>query len=302
MTEQFVWDTTPLLQFLRTNRQNVGADAQPIAELINEGRVRQPRRGPGSTSCGSMGIKGLNQMDSNSRLYRFDGAEIVRGEGASDTPGITTIEGPCRLAVVSTPRAGNTWLRHLLRSLFRFDHPGGELAVHLPGDVPWASLPERCVLQLHWHRSHSFTSLLKEHQFRVVTLARHPIDVLISILRFAPFQPATALARWRRWRRAVDPRRVPSRPGLPRVCDRTEGEGILSVSREWWEAADCFRLRYEDLVCDTVGTLRRLADSVGGVPPEQIAGAIEANSEAASSRKRPRASYLEGAAGALERS
>ncbi len=219
-------------------------------------------------------------MDSKSRLYRFDGAEIVRDEGAFDTPGITTIEGPCRLAVVSTPRAGNTWLRHLLRSLFRFDHPGGELAVHLPGDVPWATLPERCVLQLHWHRSHSFTSLLEEHKFRVVTLARHPIDVLISILRFAPYQPATA--RWLDGEGGDERPILGASPRDPVFLEYATGpraKALLSVSREWWEAADCFRLRYEDLVCDTVGTLRRLADSVGGVPLEQIAGAIEANSK-----------------------
>jgi hypothetical protein len=219
-------------------------------------------------------------MDSNSRVYRLDGAENARSEGAYDNTGTTTIEGPCRLAVVSTPRAGNTWLRHLLRSLFRFDHPGGELAVHLPGDVPWASLPERCVLQLHWHRIHSFTSLLEAHGFQVVTLARHPIDVLISILRFAPYQPATA--RWLDGE-GGDERSIlgvsPRDPAFLAYATGPRAKALLSVSREWWEAADGLRLRYEDLVSDTRGTLRRLADAVGGVPLERISGAIEANSK-----------------------
>jgi hypothetical protein len=50
------------------------------------------------------------------------------------------------------------------------------------------------------------------------------------------------------------------------------------VSREWWDTADCLRLRNEDLVGHTAGTLRQLADTVGGIPPERITEAIKANS------------------------
>ena len=51
-----------------------------------------------------------------------------------------------RVAIVSTPRSGNTWLRHLLMRLY--DIPG--LAVHSPAELDWALLPDRCVFQLHW--------------------------------------------------------------------------------------------------------------------------------------------------------
>jgi hypothetical protein len=221
----------------------------------------------------------LSQIDIRIHAFSFDLADLEMGDGAFEPAGMSAIEAPCRLAVVSTPRAGNTWLRHLLRSLFRFEHPDGELAVHLPGDVPWAALPERCVLQLHWHRVEPFVSLLREHRFRVVTLARHPIDVLISILRFAPYQPATA--RWLAGEGGDERAILGVSPRSSAFLDYATGpraRALLSVTREWWDAADCHRLRYEDLVGNTAAALRQLADAVGGVSPGRITEAIEANS------------------------
>lgn len=42
-----------------------------------------------------------------------------------------------RLAIVSTPRSGNTWLRKLLASMY--DLP--QIAVHTPREIAWQSLP-----------------------------------------------------------------------------------------------------------------------------------------------------------------
>src|SRR6266403_798552 len=87
---------------------------------------------------------------------------------------------PFRIAIVSTPRLGNTWLRQLLMRVY--DMPG--LAFHSPADIAWALLTERCVLQLHWPPTPSFRKLLVEHNVRTLVLCRHPLDVLISILHF----------------------------------------------------------------------------------------------------------------------
>jgi hypothetical protein len=86
-----------------------------------------------------------------------------------------------RLAVIGTPRSGNTWLRHLLSSAY--DIP--ERPIHSPHDLPWNELPPSCVLQLHWHPVESFLKRLEDQGFRVIVLSRHPLDVLISILHFS---------------------------------------------------------------------------------------------------------------------
>ena len=50
-----------------------------------------------------------------------------------------------RLAVLSTPRSGNTWLRHLLAASFGLE----QQAVHNPGEIDWLRLPAhtscRCI-------------------------------------------------------------------------------------------------------------------------------------------------------------
>ena len=89
-----------------------------------------------------------------------------------------------RIAVVSTPRAGNTWVRHLLGAAYCIPH----LARHAMADADWAALPPEVVLQLHWRRTPDFVAKLNEHGFRVITVARHPLDVLISILHFCIYE------------------------------------------------------------------------------------------------------------------
>jgi hypothetical protein len=193
-------------------------------------------------------------------------------------PGCRPKASPLRLALVSTPRSGNTWLRHLLKAIYQLDRPGEELAVHRPDDVPWTTLPPRCVLQLHWHFGEPFRSLLEEHQFRVVTLARHPIDVLISVLRYASNETETW--RWLDGEGGDEESIVDVTPRDPAFLDYAispRASALLSVSRGWWRAPGCHRLRYEDLVADPPSTLKRLCNAIGEVPLERIRQATRDN-------------------------
>src|ERR1700759_2986044 len=95
-----------------------------------------------------------------------------------------------RLAIVSTPRSGNMWLRRLLLRLTG----GAELSADTPAAVDWERLPERSVLQLHWPPEDGFLALLAAHDVAPVAVARHPLDVLVSILQFAQHEGRTA--RW----------------------------------------------------------------------------------------------------------
>ena len=59
----------------------------------------------------------------------------------------------------------------------------GELPVHTIDAVPWAELPDRCIIQLHWHPVEPLLSRFR-HRLRVVTVTRHPLAVLVSILQY----------------------------------------------------------------------------------------------------------------------
>jgi hypothetical protein len=86
-----------------------------------------------------------------------------------------------RLFLACTPRTGNTWFRS------SFAHLTGiaNLSAYFPGDVPWDGLPADCSLSMHWHRTLAFEGFLRERGFRIMVMARHPLDVLLSILSYA---------------------------------------------------------------------------------------------------------------------
>src|SRR5438093_10973655 len=145
---------------------------------------------------------------------------------------------PVRIVLLSTPRSGNNWLRHLLTNLY--DVPG--LSIHNPADVQWEALPPHCILGIHWHPVPAFVSLLERHGFRSVALVRHPLDVLISILHFALHAPTA------RWLEGEGGDEGPIYGAMPRstafleYAAGTRATALLSVSREWWAVTGCFQV------------------------------------------------------------
>ena len=188
----------------------------------------------------------------------------------------TFAPGPSRIYVVSTPRTGNTWLRKLLAKVYRLDEqPNGELAVHHPDDVPWADLPARSVLQIHWHHADPLKTLLRTHRFRPVTLVRHPLDVLISILQLSPHSEETA--RWMDGEGGDETSIHGASPRSDRFLQYATGpraKVLLGLTPEWWSVPGTLRLRYEDLVADTPGCLTKLTRSLGKPEPGRVAYAV----------------------------
>lgn len=180
-----------------------------------------------------------------------------------------------RIAIVASPRSGNTWLRGLLASIYELE----ERAALTPEDVLWESLPQRVVLQIHWHPLESFVSLLRQHGFRVVTPARHPLDVFISTLNYQQYVDETV-----KWSNNDGRGEHTLRGASPRsevFLDYTRSlmaEHILATSREWWNVGGTIRVRYEDLVHDTAGTLAEVEAALGVAvrkPIEQVVACYE---------------------------
>ncbi len=169
--------------------------------------------------------------------------------------------------MVSTPRSGNSWLRRLLDHVYGFSgEDRGELALYNPLEAPWSGLPGRCVLMTHWPRAGPLPALLEEHGFRVVTLARHPLDVLISILHYAP---SGASLRWMEGDQGDERPIFGASPRSAAFLDYATGpraRALLSVSPAWWSAPGSLRVRYEDLVRDPLGRLAKLTRSLEHAP------------------------------------
>jgi hypothetical protein len=168
-----------------------------------------------------------------------------------------------RVAIVSTPRSGNTWLRSLLTGAYG----APDLAIHNPADTDWTALPRDCVIQVHWHRTPSFLRTLQDAGFRVVTMRRHPLDVLLSILQFCQHDRSTL--RWLDGEKGNERPIYGAMPGSAAFADYATGgraAALLSVSTEWWQAPDVCRLRYEDLVADPAGAFDRVVGELGHGP------------------------------------
>lgn len=167
-----------------------------------------------------------------------------------------------KVALISTPRSGNTWLRLMLASVYRLE----QYAVHEPAAFDWAHAPANCIVQMHWHRSFEMLDLLARHGFQVVTIGRHPMDVLVSILHFCNKEPAT-----RHWLLGEGGNedeicgQSPLSASFLAYGTSARARALLSVTPEWWGQEDVVRVRYEDLVQETARTLTSACAQIGPV-------------------------------------
>lgn len=168
-----------------------------------------------------------------------------------------------RIAIVSTPRSGNTWIRTVLSSLYDLR----QISVHNPVDLP-AEPADNCIVQLHWYREPNFQHWLRRHGFHVVVIARDPRDVLLSMLHFARREPETS--RWLEGNAELPPdfgAAQPTDPTFARYALSWGAENVLGVSYAWWHEPDAIRLRYEELVRDPARALAPLLARLGNGNP-----------------------------------
>jgi hypothetical protein len=186
-----------------------------------------------------------------------------------------------RLAIISTPRSGNTWLRRLLATALGLD----EQAALGPDEVPWDDLPRRYILQIHWNRTRSFESLLQRGGFRVVALARHPLDVLVSLASYVSSHPAPrsiwvehATLRGEGGDETPLLDASPSCPAFLNYATGPRARALFGISRQWWSKPEACAVRYEDLVADPVAGLSFLIGRLGAEPAVRPEEAVAANS------------------------
>jgi hypothetical protein len=198
----------------------------------------------------------------------------------ADVPSIASRR-PLRLAMIGTPRSGNTWLRRVLATAFEFGgETGWETSVHDPADLDWGTEPPRSIVQVHLSRKPEYESLLASHNVRPVVPMRHPFDVLISILQYA-----THVHDTHRWIFGEGGDEVAIRgldPNHPTFLDYARGPraaALLAVSPAWSQAPGAVPVRYEDLVNNPLPTLEKLAQALGQQPVVDWATALERNTK-----------------------
>lgn len=169
---------------------------------------------------------------------------------------------PVRLAIVGTPRTGNTWLRHLLAGVYGMP----EYSKHRPSEFEWERLPEQFVLQVHWRPVDGFLHRLHDHGVRPIVMIRHPLDVLISILHFSLHDPTE------RWLEGEGGSENGIYGAMPRSAAFLEyarsprAAALLGLSVEWGQLPGVIPVVYEVLNRDPAGELVRVVGECGGCP------------------------------------
>jgi hypothetical protein len=159
-----------------------------------------------------------------------------------------------RIAVISTPRSGNTWVRSVLGDILGLQ----QFAVHNYTELE--TVPDRCIVQLHWYREPNFQRFLSDYRFKTLVLARHPLDVLVSILNFIRHEPLTA--RWLEGNAEIPSSLVgqpPTSPEFLKYATSWGAENVLGISYQWWHEPAAIKVRYEELVQRPLEALLHLA-------------------------------------------
>ncbi len=129
-----------------------------------------------------------------------------------------------------------------------------------PAALDWQSLPSGCVLHMHWHRTPALARTLEDEGFRVVSVARHPLDLLLSkscnsaCTTTRPFSGLAARTATRGRYGAP----YQTAPAFIRYASGPRAAALMAVNREWWPAPGALQVRYEELTADAPRELRRI--------------------------------------------
>ena len=170
-----------------------------------------------------------------------------------------------RLAVISSPRTGNTWMRTLLSATYGLE----QFAVHAPWALDWEGLPERAVVQIHWLPEPDFLDRLARAGFRVVTLARHPLDLLLSSLNYTTYVHLSGRCPGGgACGECGVAGRTPRSPEHMAYATSKVGSAanLFTFSLRWWPRPEVIRVRYRDLVGEPIKELARIAGKIGAEP------------------------------------
>lgn len=164
-----------------------------------------------------------------------------------------------RIAIVATPRVGNTWVNYSIAELGNIPTIG----LHRHTDIENITLPPEILIQIHAsYGDKGFKKFLSDNHFRVITVLRHPLDTLISMLRFIQVQ--TSPLQWLDG--SAGTIRLygegPSSQHFIDWCLSDEAERLLKISYEWSRSNEVISIRYEDMLDRPVDiistTLRKL--------------------------------------------
>lgn len=177
-----------------------------------------------------------------------------------------------KIMIVSTPKTGNTWIKHLLGQIY--DLPLVDVGM-IFDPVEIESLGPRWITHQHYGARADVIDCGQRNNVIFVTTVRHPCDALVS-----KFHHVRNFAQERVFA-DVDRSPIMLRDG-DTIGEHTASyvmDGFstsLNISLGWLRSGMSRVVRYEDLKHDPVGALQELTSFIRKVPLDRIERAVEA--------------------------
>ncbi len=172
---------------------------------------------------------------------------------------------PTDIFISPYAKCGTTWMQQIVHGL----RTGGDMDFgEITEVVPWIELAHDLALDIHAPqkaRPHAFKSHLAWDEIpkggRYIVVMRDPVDAFLSYYRF--------LEGWH-----FEPGSISLEAFVDYALDGSDGCTYWEHAQSWWgqrRNPDVLLLAYEDMKADLPDIVQRVADFIGGYPPERVA-------------------------------
>ncbi len=189
-----------------------------------------------------------------------------------------------RIVIAAPPKAGNSWLKCLLATIYDLEWLTGAETPSSTGVADfqaWAQdggFREASIFHHHYDYSDDLCDSVAAVPAHLVTIIRDPYDAIVSLYFFVQTQAAGDDGNGGPRRQAKRTNPIVGKPiDHPDTIEFLESRfrGHLVKASEWVESGRSVVVRYEELHRDPLVELTRATDQIRPVDRERIAKAIE---------------------------
>lgn len=181
---------------------------------------------------------------------------------------VTTNKNPALVVlIVGTPRTGNSITRMMVGAM-----GFTEYAVHSLSDLSIDSLESRCVIQCHTDAK-TVKEWKKVANVRVVTLARHPLDVLESMRKYMPKNIESKY--WGIRKSIPEIEKLEDANRFYRWAISRDARRLMNLSLDLANNSEVKVIKYEELVSSVRETFDIIAEYIGSSYLEDVQRTLE---------------------------
>lgn len=185
-----------------------------------------------------------------------------------------------RIVVISSPKAGNVWLKCLLGRIYDLAWvPKEETPATKPAAVrTWVAgggFPDQSIFHQHVKFSTAYADAIEATPATIVTILRDPYDIFVSLHTWVESRATHGTLQAKaRPRDVLAGKQIDDPAVMAFLAD--EFGALLARGHGWLHSRRSIVVRYEELHRDPVAELTRATEQIAPVAPERITAASDA--------------------------